>query len=232
MRKPPQSSEFWFYWGMAIGALIGGSIVFMSLQTVTGWCSVEANCAREWFAASGTWVAVIAAVPPVYFLIQQIETSNRQHRRSQWSERRHTRALAVATQVAFKSVWAINGLIIEALENADQNGRFATFHELHTMLERLSSVLSRGIYSQAEAQIGLSEEADVETMQAVLAMLLKLFSYHQERQPANMPDQNWSKLIDDTTVTVGGILAYAKSMYQVADMYITETDALLNSEHH
>lgn len=40
----------------------------------------EEDCFRQWMAAMGGWVAVLAAVPTIYFLSKQIETSTREQR--------------------------------------------------------------------------------------------------------------------------------------------------------
>lgn len=40
----------------------------------------EEDCFRQWMSALGGWAAVLAAVPTIYFLSKQIETSTREQR--------------------------------------------------------------------------------------------------------------------------------------------------------
>lgn len=70
----------WNRWGWLV-ALIAISIVVLRLAWGReAFCGpASEHCLREWVSAVGGWLAIIVALPTLYYLAKQISDANQHH---------------------------------------------------------------------------------------------------------------------------------------------------------
>ncbi|NTA46863.1 hypothetical protein G6L34_01990 [Agrobacterium tumefaciens] len=97
MNKKQESLGYWVGWFVAFGiaAVFFVYVVWQSPNLRALACNKgETDCFRQWLSASGSWVALIAAVPTLIFLSRQIRDTDRHHRVSTALNLRRLRSIA------------------------------------------------------------------------------------------------------------------------------------------
>ncbi|MCD7110435.1 hypothetical protein LRX75_15455 [Rhizobium sp. DKSPLA3] len=154
----------WDQWGWLLPALVIVVVFFRLLYGREAFCgSASEQCFREWVSALGGWAAVIAAIPTVYFLSKQIQ-STADHARVNF--RVNVRSNVNLAEAAIQSSIEIRFQIKEMRGKFDHASmpRTTQISVTKSVLVMIAEAIRRPVFSEFEAKIGLPDKITITTL--------------------------------------------------------------------